>query len=686
MGGRHIAEVTVPKEAPPGVVTLKWEVYELSGPTIDRRTAEPPPTETPGPGTVLADGSVEFTVRGVHASADHTEVAAGHTVGVTFRAVGADVTIGACGVDKPMAAACPEGSLPAKEVRVRVPPEAAPGDLVRLHWNADSGPDDVRHPDEGEIEIRIPQPPPNPEFDVRGQADELGPGQEYVATFRSLTPGVTIAGCGITLGAREACGAAGIAVVRVPSDTPSGTTLSIPWDLKYASRRPGEQHDTTTGTLVLRVRAEASEMKVTVQPATAHPGQEVVLTFVSLRLRTPIEGCVAFFPGQIPGAFCQQSTKRWYARLRVPADARPGPSLLRWGVESRTSRGDRVVDTGSFVFAVKARPPTEPPEDPDEPSRREPETDPTNRGTQSTTGSGSETPTFTAMSDPETAAPGERVTVSLTPVTPDVTVTGCAARFRGTSGPTCRLTGDRTGIAVLTVPKTTRAGDQPLDWDVTWRDATGRSGRYASTIAYRVSDPDTPAEPQFLADVAPPRAKAGEDVTVAPTAVDDDVTITGCRAEFGAGGGGAAECRETPQGWMAVVTVPQNAPGGTGSVLWNVAYEGAAPGTADGFSRLEVLPVADPGFWSKVAGFGGRIALGLTALAGFVAYRSFAGRIRERFKPGRDELPAGARVVVAAGSEAFRTDLSAPAREPRPAIRLVPAPGIPRLTLHEELP
>ncbi|MCY1141082.1 hypothetical protein OWR29_24045 [Actinoplanes sp. Pm04-4] len=678
------ATITVPAGTPAGPTTLLWELDYSPEPVVGRRAAPPQPSETVmSPSAFRTGGELPFTVLGVVATADRTRATPGESIGVTFQPVGDSVRITDCGLIAPTAASCPPEGAESRLIKIIVPTDRTPGRELELEWSATSrSPDDPRrHVNRGTLKVAIVALP-EPEFDVRGQATTLRPGEQYVATFQSLTPGISISNCGLTLDGYSACGATDVAVVRVPYDTRPGTTLTIPWTLEYASKRPAEPRDTAHGTLLLRVTDEQSRMQVTVQPASARPDEEVVLTFVTTRPRVLIAGCEVFFPGQIPGAFCQKSPMRWFARARVPADARPGPTLLRWGVESRTG-ADLVADTGSFLFTVRPRlrntpkKPSLPKIDPRQPTRPiDPTTDPTVAATAE--------PAFTATTGPESAPPGERVTVSIATLSPGVRLTGCSAGFRGRSATPCRLTGQAFGSAGVTVPATAEAGDHALGWAVTWRDTSGRTGRHEETIAYRVSDPGTPAPPQFLAEVAPPKAKPGERVTIAPAPVDDGVTITGCHAEFGAGGGPATDCRETPQGWMADVTVPEDAPGGTGAVLWKVAYEGTGRGTADGFSRLEVVPVADAGFWSKVASFGGRIALGFAALAGFVAYRSFAGRIRERFKQGRTDLPAGAHVVLAKGSDAFRTELAAPAREPRPAIRLIPDPGRPRFTLREE--
>ncbi|WP_250008893.1 hypothetical protein [Actinoplanes sp. M2I2] len=693
------ATIAVPDDAPPGPATLSWQVEHRPGVILNLETPEPQPDAGQDPDVVRTSGKLDYTVRGVDATADRDEATPGASVDVTFRPVGG-VRITDCGVSEPSPMRCPPKSR-SRSVRIAVPSDATPGGDLTVRWQARSVLDGETHPSGGSITVRIVALPPI-EFDVRGQADVLGPGQPFVATFVSLTPGVTVTGCGLTLGDRAGCGASDVAVVRVPPGTPSGRTLVIPWDLTYTSKRPGEEPGTAKGELTLRVLAEPSEMEVSVQPASAHPGQEVMLTFVSLRPRVAISGCLVFFPRDA-GAFCRQSSKRWFARTRVPADAVPGASLLRWGVESISVDGQVVVDKGTFAFTVRAHPP-EPtsggptPEpsptvvpDPVHPSRDRPEPTVIPPTVPPAPTPDRRQPTFAAGSDPESSAPGQAVTVSLAALTDGTTITGCTAGFRDAKVSACRATGAATRSARLLVPASAEPGDRPLDWKVTWRDTTGRTGEEGGTIAYRVSDPDRPATPAFRVQVTPPKAKPGDRVTVLHSALDDGVTITGCHAEFGAGGGAPADCRNTPQGWTADVTVPENAPGGTGAVLWDVAYDRAGPATADGFTRLEVLPVADPGFWSRAAGFGGRIALGFAALAGFVAYRGLAGRLRERFKQGRArtgpaELPEGVRVVATTDAGVFHTELTAPARESRPAIRLVPAPGPRRITLREEPP
>jgi hypothetical protein len=638
------------------------------------------PSASPSPDAGPTHGEIPFTVDGVVAAIDHAGAEPGDPVTVTFTPVGAHVIIGDCGIDEPIKAACPKEAN-VSQARLTVPANAVPGSSLALHWYAESGPQGQGHSSEGNIGVKI-RPLPPVEFDVRGQADTLGPGQPFIATFRSLTPGVTITGCGLTLGDRSGCGASDVAVVMIPPDTRSGTALTIPWDLTYSSTRPGEKTDQAAGALHLVIKAETSEMAVTVQPAEAYPGDEVVLSFASLRPRVSILECLAFFPND-RGGICQSSPRRWFARTRVPPDAPPGPTLLRWGAASITDGGQSIADSGAFVFTVRARA--------DGKSSAHSSTSPTVTPQQQQQftpprDADPQPPSFMATSDPETTAPGKAVTVSVAPLTPGVTVIGCTAGFRGAAGSACSDTGGGSWTARPSVPASAGPGDQPLDWHVTWRDTTGRGGRDAGTIAYRVSKPDTSPQPAFRVQVTPPKARPGEHVTVTQSALDDGVTITGCEAGFSVGGS-MTGCRDTGRGWAADVTVPESAPAGTGTVLWNVAYDRAGPGTADGFTRLEVMPIAGPGFWGKLAGFGGRIALGVLALAGLMVYGKVGSRVRERWKkrPARaTELPDNVDVRSLPDAGVFRTDLGAPAREPHPAIRLVPLRGSPRVSLREE--
>ncbi|MET3424854.1 hypothetical protein BJ973_004066 [Actinoplanes tereljensis] len=667
--GKHHAVIDVP-DLPPGPTGLRWEM-------------EYGPPASPSPDGEHMGDEIPFTVNGVRAAADHVEAEPGDLVTVTFTPVGTGVGIGDCGIDEPVKAACPT-ETDVSQAQITVPGNALPGSSVALHWYAESGPRGFGHSTGGNIGVKI-RPLPPAEFDVRGQADTLGPGQPFIATFRSLTPGVTITGCGLTLGDRSACGSSDVAVVMIPPDTPSGTRLTIPWDLTYSSTRPGEPTDpapTATGELRLLVEAQTSELAVTVQPAEAYPGDEVVLSFAALRPGVSIVECLAFFPND-PGGICQKSPRRWFARTHVPPNAPPGPTLLRWGAASITAGGRPIADSGAFVFTVRARaggdapvgPPGNPPGDPVRQFTPPRDADP-------------RPPTFVATSDPETAAPGTAVTVSVAPLTPGVTITGCTAGFRGVAGPGCSGAGGGAWTARPLVPTSAGPGDQPLDWHVTWSDTTGHAGREAGTIAYRVSEPGTRLQPAFRVQVTPPKAKPGEHVAVTQSALDDGVTITGCEAGFSVGAS-MASCRDTGQGWVADVTVPEKAPAGTGAVLWNVAYDRAGPGTADGFTRLEVMPTAGPSFWGKLAGFGGRITLGAVALVGFVAYRAVGSRVRERWKQRRArsaELPDDVDVRPLPDAGLFRTDLGAPTREPHPVIRLSPIGGSPRATLREEPP
>jgi len=660
------AVIEVP-DLPPGQAVLRWEM-DYRPPVV----AQLLPSGSPSPDVVPTSGEIPFTVDGVVATADRAEPEPGGPLAVTFTPIGTGVIINDCGIDEGIRASCPKNT-DVSQARITVPATAVPGDDLKLHWYAVSGPKGEPRRNEGYLRVKI-RPLPPAEFDVRGQADTLGPGQPFIAMFRSLTSGVTITGCGLTLGDRSACGASDAAVVMIPPDARSGTTLTIPWDLTYSSTRPGEPTDTATGELHLGIRAEASEMAVTVQPAEAYPGDEVVLTFASLRPRVSIVECLAFFPNDLGGT-CQRSPRRWFARTRVPPNAPRGPTLLRWGAASITDGGQPITDSGAFVFTVRARAGKPlvtrqrqfgPPRDADP-----------------------QPPTFMATSDPEATAPGKAVTVSVAPLTPGVAVVGCTAGFRGAAGSACSDSGGGTWTARPSVPASAGPGDQPLDWHVTWRDTTGRQGRDAGTITYRVSEPDAPPQPAFRVQATPPKARPGEHVTVTHNALDDGVTITGCEAGFSVGGT-MAGCRNTGQGWVADVTVPENAPAGTGTVLWNVAYDRAGPSTADGFTRLEVVAaITDPSFWSKLTGIGGRIALGALAFAGFIGYRVVGPRVLERWKQRRAraaDLPDDVDVSPLPDAGVFRTDLGAPTREPHPVIRLSPIGGTPRVSLREEPP
>jgi hypothetical protein len=426
---------------------------------------------------------------------------------------------------------------------------------------------------------------------------------------------------------------------------------------------------------------------VTVQPGQGEPGDEVTVSLQPVDDDVRILDCMTFFPHG-PGAICQRSPERWFTRTVVPPDALPGTALLRWGVTSLTAGERRATPTGGVPFKVvkPVEPPTDnpsskPPVDKppvDKPPVDNPTTNPPTRGpttgppistpdTQHQTGQ----PVFVAMTDPEGADPGQPVSVTIQPLTTGTTITGCRAAFDGTEGATCRPAGGNW-TAEVTVPDNAAPGDLPLQWDVT--DTGGQGG--GGTINYRVLRSGVP--PQVRVTIDPTEGKSGGTVKVTPHIDDATVTITGCRAAY-LPGGQLAECHNDGQGWVADVALPKDAPAGSATLFWRVAYARSGDdGATDGNVTIPV--VADPqSVWDRLVGFLWPRGAGVLGLVTALAVAAFQGwRHRQRSsRQDRDDPAAGISVDVVrqhGAAAATTADEDAP---PRLVVRLTLHRGAP---------
>jgi hypothetical protein len=514
-------------------------------------------------------------------------------------------------------------------------------------------------------------PPEPPEFSVQPGEETASPGLPFTVAFTSLTTGVSIRGCGLTYRQRAACSRSGVAVVMIAPGAKPDSTITLAWELAYSSTRPHEKAGARSGKLSVRVVVEQPHFAVTVQPSSAAPGAEVTLAFESLVKNIEIVDCIAFFPHDA-GNTCQRSTERWLVRTRVPMDALPGATLLRWGVASRTAGGAPLAD--SDVLAYTVRPPTKSPTS----------TKPTPAASASRvrTVDVNPTPGFVAVTDPESAAPGERVRVTLSALDPGVRINGCAVAFPGRKGTPCRRSGGQWS-ATVTVPDRTPPGDLPLRWSVTSRSAKGVAGSGSDTIDYRVLATGTEPPPAFSVRPVPPAARIGARMAVFQRSLVDGVSITGCSAGFTPAA--MADCRPTEQGWVADVLVPDAVPPGTGTVLWTVAYtrtgaggRAAAPGSTDGLLNVTVLAkqkTTSAGIWKTLGGVGWRVMLGGLLLAGLVGFQSVARRARDRWRrrpggPDHSDLPGSVRVVPVLPAGPMDVRVSDPDVAPRRLIRL----------------
>ena len=655
------ATVTVPR-VDPGAANLYWWV----GPVEQDYTP-----------TVLS-GAVPFTVLGVEATVEPAVAEPGKPVTITLTGRPDKILITTCTMSLGTARAACEGN----QAVLTVPTDAPPGGELPLSWefgySYDKDKDKGQGKGERTVPVRVGLPPP--EFDVRPGTKTAAPGLPFVVTFISLTPGVTVTGCTLTYRTAAKCSRSGVAVVMIPPDIPAAGTVTLPWTLSFISTRPGEKPGSTGGALTIPVVAVQPRFTVTVQPGRAPPGDEVTVAIEPVDTGVTIVGCLAFFPHGRE-AVCQRSSRRWFTRARIPADALPGATLLRWGVASLAGERPAAADDGVLPFQVLApvRPSTSTKTSPSP----TPSTTPTSPSTSPAAGS---SPVFVAVTDPEAAEPGHPVSVTIQPLTTGTTITGCRAAFAGAVASACEQTGARWTTTV-TVPDDARPGDLPLHWSVTARDGTRAEG----TVTYRVLGSGPPPVPQF--DVAPDPAsvKPGGHVAVLHRPYDEGVAITGCGAAYTPGGTLAA-CRDTGRGWVADVVVPENAPPGTGTLFWQVAYArsgGATPGSADGEVGMAVLAVPAQkstrlGRLWAVAWRSGAGALGLAALIGLRAVRRPFREWRDRHRRGA--LPPGTAVTLYRPYGPARLAGGEDDDTPRRVIHLTVRRGPPRVVVRREEP
>jgi hypothetical protein len=366
--------------------------------------------------------------------------------------------------------------------------------------------------------------------------------------------------------------------------------------------------DPTVAGAVTRPRFAA-----TVEPREARPGDPVTVTLTSLNDDFVIVGCLAAFPSD-PGDACRHSPRRWFAETRVPRDARPGMTILRWGVASRSKDGRPGADNDSVEYRILPPPAeqattTTAPATADQPKSRP----------------AGGAPRFTAMTEPESAAPGEPVTVTVAPVDPADRIASCSVTFAESTGTSCRRTAGGW-VATVAVPAGAEAGVRPLDWDV-----TSRAGSGSGTIGYRVLAAGEPGPVAFAVTPRPGSARAGAKVTVSARSLVDDVTITGCSTGFT--DQTMTPCRPTAAGWTTDLTVPAAMPVGPGKVLWRLAYGRAGGGSAGsaGFSTFTVLDRSgDPGgrsWWDRLRTVV-QLLGGAVFLVALIGWRAVAKRVR----------------------------------------------------------
>jgi hypothetical protein len=541
--------------------------------------------------------------------------------------------------------------------RVRVP---AGGD--ELTWTVTYG---VGTEDEGSADGTLPfrvVPLPPPEFSVTAEQETAAPGDPVTVHFVASTAGITIEDCAASFGMPVSCDDSGTAVLRVPSTATPGSTISLGWELSYTSTRTGEEPGRRSSKIAFLVAPiVVPEFAVTVQPRAAAPGRPVTVVFTSLTKGVDITGCLAAFAHDA-GAECRRSRDRWVARTTVPRDARPGSSLLRWGIASRDGSGKAGADNGVIEYEILRRPTPEPavptasadrPLSSAAPSSAAPSAGPSSAG---------------PSVGPSSAGPSSGLLSAVPLPVPlsDGPSSGPSSAGPSSAGPSAGPTGSPGSPS----PGVTRP--PPVDED--------------ELVA------------AFSVLPAPAAARAGEHVTVSQASLVDGVTISGCSAGFTPAG--MTPCRQTPQGWAAEVLVPKDIPVGRGTVQWNLVYQrtgSPGSGSTDGLLTFTVLG-AEPtaaGWGAKLLGTGGKVLLGTLALAALVGSRGVRRRLggwRDRLRPNgttapdEPSEPPGPRVVPMLHAERMAVHVTDAAAPPEHLIRITTRAPLPDPVVREEMP
>jgi hypothetical protein len=609
-GTPWIVKLTVP-HLPPQAVPLYW----YAPPIVDRQAQARPSL----PATFVDFEILEpdFSVKANRSAGD-----AGDPVVVTFASRTGGVIITRCHVQL---GADQKDCRPQGVTADLAVPATGAGPLRWVLWYS-LGRDGVGRT-QGEIPFVIRPPPPEPDFTVVADPPSAGPGELVTVSFASPAKGITVDTCAAGFGRPLPCIGGHSVVLRVPAGARPATTITLAWTLTYRSTRPGEQIHPRTAEIPFLVGAVTRPRFVaTVEPREAHPGDPVTVTFTSLNDDFAIVGCLAAFPSDA-GDACRRSPRRWFAETRVPRDAQPGMTILRWGVASRSKDGQPGADNDSVEYRVLAPPPrTKPQAATTLPATVDPP--------QTLPAGGA--PRFTAMTEPEAAVAGEPVTVTVTPVDPANRIASCSVTFAESTGTSCRHTAGGWA-ATVDVPAGAEPGVRPLDWDV-----TSRAGNGSGTIDYRVLAAGEPRPAAFAITPQPGSARAGAKVTVSARSLVDDVTITGCSTGFT--DATMTPCRPAAGGWISDLTVPAAMPVGPGKVLWRLAYGRAGGGSAGstGFSTFTVLDrPGDSGgrSWWDLLRTVVQLLGGAAFLVALVGWRAIAKRVRGRRAARRAVAP-----------------------------------------------
>ena len=606
--------LAIPAGTPAGPTTIAWGYWQ----TIRDREMT---TES---------GTFDFVIKETKFEATRSASAGvpGDRVTVRFRSLIKGVRITGCQVQLLESVGdCPMRGEPAATVTVPGPGKD-PALMWIIRYVAGNAPELETPPDFSRFRI---DPLPPPKFTVEANRKTAGPGESVTVRFASATEGVTLQSCTVKLVEPVPCDPKTFtAEVPLPANQPQGDT-TLTWDLTYVSTRPGETKGGDHGELPVEVVVQPRQFVVTIQPGEAAPGEPVTLTFTSATAGVDIVGCLAAF-AHATGDECRRSSKRWFARTRVPLDAAPGTAVLRWGIAARNAAGADLADNGALDYTVL------PPRN-GKPTESQPATEspsPTVGATSSQGGDATNTQPlsaadFYATTDPESARPGDRVVVDVSPAGPGVEISGCRVAFSGHSRTRCRPAAGGWS-ATVTVPSKARPGTVPLRWDAT---AAGTGGAGGGTIDYEVLGADPPAA-AFSVLPEPASTTAGTKIKLSYVSLVDGVDIAGCSAGFTPDSTSA--CRRTADGWVADLAIPDSMPVGRTQVHWQLTYQrvgGTGTGATDGLTLFEVLPHRPGPGWLRQLLI--RVAIGALALLLPLAFTPVRRRLGRLFRRGDGE-------------------------------------------------
>jgi hypothetical protein len=297
--------------------------------------------------------------------------------------------------------------------------------------------------------------------------------------------------------------------------------------------------------------------------STALPGDVVTATFSTPDIGVVITSCSAWFDGW---AAVDCSPGGTSVQLSVPNDAKPGSTLVQWGLSYSYNDPDGTVrgtQRGTLPFTVLAP----------SPSQTE--------------------PTFAVELSRNTALPGEVVTVTFSSPDTGVVITSCSAGFDGRAAVDCPPGG--TSVQ-LSVPNDARPGSTSILWGLSYRyndlDGTVRDYQTFTVLAPSPSPSSSPSpSPTFAVELSRSTALPGEVVTVTFSSPDAGVVITSCSAGFD--GRAAVAC--PPGGTSVQLSVPNDAKPGSTSVRWSLSYtyddpDGPVRGDQNGTLPFTVPP------------------------------------------------------------------------------------------------